>query len=62
VEELNETADEKAGSDEKNERQGDFTDDKEVAEADYAKPAGGTAAALLEEFSERLPPSRERRG
>jgi len=31
LQDLNEAADEKSGSDEKNKRQGDFTDDKQTA-------------------------------
>jgi hypothetical protein len=62
LQELNEAADKKAGSDEKNKRQGDFTDDKQIAEATMRQSRGGTAAAFLEEFSKSLPPCCERRG
>jgi hypothetical protein len=47
LQDLNEAADEKSGSDEKNKRQGDFTDDKQTAKAIVGNSAGRTAAAFL---------------
>jgi hypothetical protein len=61
VKDLNEAADEKTGSDKKDERQSDFSDDKKTAETIVSNSAGGTAAAFLEELSKGLAAGRESR-
>jgi hypothetical protein len=60
LQDLNEAADEKSGSDEKNKRQGDFTDDKQAAETIVSDSAGRTATPFLKKFSKRLASCRER--
>jgi hypothetical protein len=59
VQELNEAANEESGSDEKDQRQGDFADDQQTAQAIVGNSAGRTATTFLEEFSERLAPRSE---